>query len=110
MFPWPHLNMRGSWENSRQLCKPEMRSRVCTTVEHSLNSLFFLHEAIYGNTEKVLYYFYKIFFKVDLTNEEKCWGFFYFLIETDFLDSRSYFYFLPANQNVCLTIDHRSIY
>ena len=23
VFPSPHLNTRGSWENSRQLCKPE---------------------------------------------------------------------------------------
>ena len=31
---------------------------------------------------------------------------FYFLIETDFLDTRSYF--LPANQNACLTIHNQS--
>ena len=45
--------------------------------------------------KKVLYRFYKIFLKDHSTNEGKYW-FFHFLIETDFLDTRSYF--LPANQ------------
>ena len=49
---------------------------------------------------------YKIFLKNNLTNEGKCWGFFYFLIKTDFLDSRSFF--LPANQNACLTTHNQS--
>ena len=29
--------MRGRWENSRQLCKPETQSRVCIIVENSPN-------------------------------------------------------------------------
>ena len=33
-------------------------------------------------------------------------GFFYFLIETDFLDTRSYF--LQTNQNLRLTIHNQS--
>ena len=32
------LNMRGSWENSRQLCKPKTQSRVVITLENSINS------------------------------------------------------------------------
>ena len=59
----------------------------------------------YGNTENVLYCFYKIFLKDNSTNEGKCW-FFYFYIETDFLDTRSYF--LPANQNARLTTHNQS--
>ena len=31
------VRTRGSWENSRQLCKPERQSRVCITVENSPN-------------------------------------------------------------------------
>lgn len=48
---------------------------------------------------------YKIFLKDNSTNEGKCW-FFHFLIETDFLDTRSYF--LPTNQNARLTIHNQS--
>ena len=43
---------------------------------------------------------YKIFLKNNSTSEEKCWVF-SLLVETDFLDTRSYF--LPANQIVRLT-------
>ena len=32
-----YIHERG-WENSRQLCKPEMKSRVCITVENSPNT------------------------------------------------------------------------
>ena len=51
--------------------------------------------------EKVFYCFYKVFLKDNSTNKGKCW-FFHFLIETDFLDTRSYF--LPTNENARLTI------
>ena len=59
----------------------------------------------YGNTETVLYCFYKMFVKDNSTNEGKYW-FLYFLIETDFLNTRSYF--LPTNQNARLTIHNQS--
>ena len=51
MLPWPRLNTRGSWENSRQLCKLETHSRVCITVENSPNSPQVFRRG-YGNTEK----------------------------------------------------------
>ena len=82
MFPLAHLNTRGSCENSRQLCKPETQSSVCLTVEN--------YEAI-ETRKKVLYCFYKIFLNDNSTNEGKCCFFFYFLIETDFLDAHSCF-------------------
>ena len=56
--------------------------------------------------KKVLYYFYKIFLKDNSTNEGKCWGFLYFLIETDFVDTRSYF--PPTNQYARLTTHNQS--
>ena len=46
VFPSPHLSTRGSWENSRQLCKPETQSRVCITVSNSPNSPSYLDEAL----------------------------------------------------------------
>ena len=61
-------------------------------IENSPNSPECLDEAM----KKVLYCFYKIFFKDNLTNEGKFWPFL-LLIETDFLDTRQYF--LPPNQN-----------
>ena len=52
--------MRG-WENSRQFCKPEMKLRVCITVENSPNPGVFILG--YANTEKKVFYrFYKITF------------------------------------------------
>ena len=48
--------------------------------------------------------FYKIFLNDNSTNEETNEG--KFLIETDFLDTRSYF--LPANQNARLTAYNQS--
>ena len=44
VFPWPHLNTRGSWENSRRLCKPE--TQVCITVSNSPNTPSCLDEAM----------------------------------------------------------------
>ena len=38
------------WENSRQLCKPERKSRVCITVENSPNPGVFISG--YANTGK----------------------------------------------------------
>ena len=58
----------GSWENSRQLCKPETQLRVCITVENSPNFPECLDEAM-ETRKKVLYCFYKIFLKDNLTNE-----------------------------------------
>ena len=46
MFPYPHLNTRGSWENSTQLCKSSTASRVCITVSNSPNSPSCLDEAM----------------------------------------------------------------
>ena len=91
-----HFKLIGSWENSTQICKPETKSIP--------NSPECLDEAM-ETRKKVLYRFYKIFLKDNSTNEGKYW-FFHFLIETDFLDTRSYF--LPANQNARLIIHNQS--
>ena len=45
VFTKPHLNTRGSWENLKQLCKPETQSRVRITVENPPNSPNCLDEA-----------------------------------------------------------------
>ena len=37
VFAYPDITTQGVWENSRQLCKPEMKLRVCITVENSPN-------------------------------------------------------------------------
>ena len=39
-FPCLHslIETRGGWENSRELCKPKTKSRVCITVENSPNA------------------------------------------------------------------------
>ena len=78
-----------------------MQLKVCihVTIENSPNSPECLDEAM-ETRKKVLYYFHKVFLKDNSTNEGKCW-FFYFLIETDFLDASSYF--LATNQNAHLT-------
>ena len=55
--------MRGSWENSKQLCKPETQSRVCITVENSPNFLECLDEAVeHGKKSSIAFikYFSKI--------------------------------------------------
>ena len=47
------VNTQGSWENSRQLCKPETQSTVCITVSNSPNSPAYLDEVMCPvNTEK----------------------------------------------------------
>ena len=49
------------WENSRQLYKPETKSRVCITVENSPNpSSVYIRQC--KHRKKVFYYFYKITF------------------------------------------------
>ena len=50
------------WENSRHLCKPETKSRVCITVENSPNpSSDHAHASGYcKQRKKVFYCFYKI--------------------------------------------------
>ena len=53
----------------------------------------------------LVYYFYKILLKNNSTNEGNC-CFFNFLIETNFLDTRSHF--LPANKNARLTTHNQS--
>ena len=63
MFPWPHLNMRGSWENSRQLCKSKTQLRVCLTVKNSPNSPECLDEAM-GTWKKSFMAFIKDFSKI----------------------------------------------
>ena len=50
-----------SWENSRQLCKPETKSRVCITVENSPNALS-VYIRLCKHRKKVFYCFYKITF------------------------------------------------
>ena len=49
------------WENSRQLCKPETKSRVCITVENSPNASS-VYIMLCKHRKKVFYCFYKINF------------------------------------------------
>ena len=49
------------WENSRQLCKPETKSRVCITVENSPNASS-VYIRLCKHRKKVFYCFYKINF------------------------------------------------
>ena len=55
-----HKHERG-WENSRQLCKTETKSRVCITVENSPNPSS-VYIRIWKHKKKVFYCFYKITF------------------------------------------------
>ena len=70
---------KGSWENSRQFCKPDKQSSIA---------------------------FIKYFSKIIRQMKENADFFSCLLIERDFLDTRSYF--LPANQNARLTIHNQS--
>ena len=63
MFPLPHLNTRGSWENLRQLCKPEMQLKVYLTVKNSPNSPS-VKMRLCKHGKKVLCCFYKYFSKI----------------------------------------------
>ena len=47
------------WENSRHLCKPETKSRVCITVENSPNPSS-VYIRLCKHRKKVSYCFYKI--------------------------------------------------
>ena len=58
------------WGNSKQLCKPETQSRVCITVENSPNPSR-VYIRLCKNRKKVFYCFYKIFLKINSTNEGK---------------------------------------
>ena len=49
------------WENSRQLCKPETKSRICITVSNSPNPLS-VHIRLCKHRKKVFYCFCKITF------------------------------------------------
>ena len=46
------------WENSRQLCKPETKSRVCITVKNSHNASS-IYIRLCKHRKKVFYCFYK---------------------------------------------------
>ena len=48
----------GGWQNSWQLCKPETKSRVCITVENSLNPSS-INIRLCKYRENVFYCFYK---------------------------------------------------
>ena len=61
----------GGWENSRKLSKPETQSRFCTTFENSLKPPS-VQIRLYKYGKKVLYCFYKIFLKINSTNEGNC--------------------------------------
>ena len=74
------------WENSRQLCKPETKSRVCITVENSPNPSS-VYVRLCKHRKKV---FREILF-ID------------FLIQKHFLNSRSgQSFFVLTNQNAHL--------
>ena len=88
VFTWPHLNTRGRWENSTA-------SRVCISVETSPNYLS-VEMSLRKEGKRSSIAFIKYFSKIIRQMKENA-GFFYFLIEADFLNTHSYF--LPANQN-----------
>ena len=70
------------WENLRQLCKPEKKSRVCITVKNSPNPSS-VYIRLCKHRKKVFCCFYKIFLKIIGTIEGKfCFN---FLIQKDFL-------------------------
>ena len=71
------------WENSRQLCKPETKLRVCITVVNSPSPCC-VYIRPYKHRKKVFYCFYKIFLKINMTNEGNL--FINFLIQKDFLN------------------------
>ena len=88
------------WENSRQLCKPETKSRVCITVENFPNPSR-VYIRLCKLRKKVFYCFYKIFLKINSTNEGKLS--INFLIQKYFLNTRSRLSsFLVTNQNAHL--------
>ena len=67
-FSWtslPSYKHERGWENSRQLCKPETKSRVCITVENSPNASS-AHIRLCKHRKKVFYCFYKITFPFPL--------------------------------------------
>ena len=61
VFAQPDINTRGGWGNSRQLCKPETKSRVCITIENSPNASS-VYIRLCKHRKKVFYCFYKINF------------------------------------------------
>ena len=63
-FAWtslPSYKHERGWENSRQLCKPETKSRVCITVENSPNASS-AYIRLCKHRKRVFYCFYKITF------------------------------------------------
>ena len=66
--------MRGSSENSRELCKPKMQSRVCITVKASPKYSECLDEAM-ETGKKVLYCFFIKYFSKIIQMKENA-GFF----------------------------------
>ena len=88
------------WENSRQLCKPETKSRVCITVENSPNpSSVYIRLCKHGKKFSIA--FIKYFSKLILQMKG---NFVYnFLIPKDFLNTCSkQSTFLLTNQNAHL--------
>ena len=55
VFYWLNIG----WENSRQLCKPETKLRVCITVENSPNPSS-VYIRLCKHQKKVFYCFYEI--------------------------------------------------
>ena len=87
--------------------RPETQLRVCITVENSPSSPnVCMGLCKHGKMSSIAFikYFSKIIQQIK-ENAAYC-SFFNFLIETDFLDTCSYF--LPANQNGHLTTHNES--
>ena len=89
-----------AFSHSNILKKPETKSRVCITVENSPNpSSGYIR--LCKHRKKVFYRFYKIFLKINSTNEGNL--FIDFLIQKDFLNTRSRKWsFLLINQKARL--------
>ena len=81
------------WENSRQLCKPETKSRVCITVENSPNPSS-VYIRLCKHRKKVFYSFYKITFP-----RKNAKLFVIALIKREILTSRKVMYTTSCTRN-----------
>ena len=81
------------WENSRQLCKPETKSRVCISVENSPNPSS-VNIRLCKHRKKVFYCFYNITF-----SRKNARLFVMALIKREILTSRKVLYTKSCTRN-----------
>ena len=81
------------WENSRQLCKPQTKSRVCTTVSNSPNPSH-VYIRLCKRRKKRFYCFYKI-----TSPRKNAKLFFMAMIKREILTSRKVLYTKSCTRN-----------